>query len=82
MKSNNFFLDKLYRHGSYPFMHDVKGVGQLVFIDVVGQLVVIDVNKKWFSLMSTSDVMGVFGEVSKVVPLWCSSKHGPHGKTL
>jgi hypothetical protein len=36
---------------------------------------------KWLSLMST-DVMGVFGEVSKVVPLWCSSKHGPHGKML
>jgi hypothetical protein len=31
--------------------------------------------------MST-DVMGVFGEVSKVVPLWCSCKHGPHGKTF
>jgi hypothetical protein len=49
--------------------------------DVVGQLVVIDVNKQWLSLMSI-DVMGVFGEVSKVVPLWNISKHGPHRKTL
>jgi hypothetical protein len=31
--------------------------------------------------MSTN-VMGVFGEVSKVVPLWRRSKHGPHGKML
>jgi hypothetical protein len=28
------------------------------------------------------DVMGVFGKVSKVVPLWRSSKHDTHGKTL
>jgi hypothetical protein len=28
------------------------------------------------------DSMGVFGEVSKVVPLLRSFKHGPHGKTL
>jgi hypothetical protein len=37
--------------------------------------------KQSLSLMST-DVMGVFGEVSKVVPLWHSFKHGPHGKML
>jgi hypothetical protein len=42
----------------------------------------------WLSLMSmniglmSTDVMGIFGEVSKVVPLWHSSKHGPHGKML
>jgi hypothetical protein len=53
----------------------------VVVIDFVGQLVFIDVNKQWLSLMSI-DMMGVFGEVSKVVPLWRSSKHGPHGKTL
>jgi hypothetical protein len=47
-----------------------------------------DIVGNWLSLMSMSsglmstDVMGVFGEVSKVVPLWCSSKHGPHGKML
>jgi len=40
------------------------------------------------SLMATSsgfmltEVMGVFGEVLKVVPLWPISKHGPHGNTL
>jgi hypothetical protein len=56
-------------------------VGQLVVIDVVGEFFVIDFNKNWLSLMSTY-VMGVFGEVSKVVPLWCSSKHGSHMKTL
>jgi hypothetical protein len=28
------------------------------------------------------DVMGIIGEVSKVVPLWIISKHGPHGKML
>jgi hypothetical protein len=28
------------------------------------------------------EVMGVFEEVSKVVPLWRSFKHGPHGKML
>jgi hypothetical protein len=65
----------------FPSMPKGDIVGQLVVIDVVGQLVVIDVNKQWLSLMST-DVMGVFGEVSKVVPLWRSSKHGPHGKML
>jgi hypothetical protein len=27
------------------------------------------------------EVMGVFEEFSKVVPLWCSFKHSPHGKT-
>jgi hypothetical protein len=35
----------------------------------------------WLSLMSTN-VMGVFGEVSKVVPIWHSSKHGPQGKNI
>jgi hypothetical protein len=49
--------------------------------DIVGNLVFIDINKKWLSLMST-DVMAVFGEVSKLVPLWNSCKHGSHGKTL
>jgi hypothetical protein len=49
--------------------------------DIVGQLVFIDVIKQWFSLMST-DVMGVFGQVYKVVALWHISKHGPHGKIL
>jgi hypothetical protein len=48
---------------------------------IVGLWVVIDVNKLWLSLMS-KDVMGVFGEFSKVVPLWCIFKHGPHKKTL
>jgi hypothetical protein len=47
-------------------------VGWLVIIDVVGKLVFIDVNKSQFSLM------GVFGDFSKVVPLWLSPKHGPH----
>jgi hypothetical protein len=56
-------------------------VGQLVVVDVVGKLVVIDVNKQCLSVMSI-DEMGVFGEVSKVVPLWRISKNGPHGKTL
>jgi hypothetical protein len=28
------------------------------------------------------DVMGAFEEVSKLVPLWRSFKHGPDGKTL
>jgi hypothetical protein len=28
------------------------------------------------------EVMGVFEEVSIVVPLWRSFKHGPHGKTV
>jgi hypothetical protein len=47
--------------------------------------------ESWFSLMSTLEealkqvwksleVMGVFEEVSKVVPLWHSFKHGPHGE--
>jgi hypothetical protein len=44
-------------------------------------MVFIDVKKHWLSLMSI-DVMVVFGEVSKVVPLWHSSKNVPHGKTL
>jgi hypothetical protein len=39
----------------------------LVVIDVVGQLVVIDVNKQWLSLMST-DVMGVFEKSPKWSP--------------
>jgi hypothetical protein len=30
----------------------------------------------------SNDAMGLFGEVSKVVPLWRISKHGPHGKML
>jgi hypothetical protein len=34
-----------------------------------------------FSLMSRN-VMGAFGEVSKVVPLWRSPKHGPNGNML
>jgi hypothetical protein len=45
--------------------------------EIVGKLVVIDVNPR-----RSLKVMGVFGEVSKVVPLWCSFKHGPHGKML
>jgi hypothetical protein len=49
--------------------------------EIVVQLVFIDVNKQWFSLMST-DVMGVFGQVYKVVALWHISKHGPHGNIL
>jgi hypothetical protein len=56
-------------------------VGQFVVIVVVGQSIVIDVDKQWLSLMSI-DVMGVFGEVSNVVPLWRSSKHGLQGKML
>ena len=48
---------------------------------IIGQWVVIDVNKQQLSLLSTN-VMGVFREVSKVVPLWNNSKHGPHGKIL
>jgi hypothetical protein len=44
--------------------------------DIDGYLVFID---EW--LMST-DVIGVFGEVSKVFPLWHSYKNGPHGKML
>jgi hypothetical protein len=45
--------------------------------------------ENWLSLMSTLEevqkplkVMGVFEEVSKVVPLWHSFKHGPHERTL
>ena len=44
---------------------------------------------KSLSLMSTLEevwelleVMGVFEEVSKVVPLWCIFKHGSHGNML
>jgi hypothetical protein len=47
--------------------------------DIVGKSVFIDVNKEWLSLMSI-EVMGLFGEVFKVVPLWHSSKHGPQGR--
>jgi hypothetical protein len=43
----------------------------------------------WLSLMSTLEdvqkpleVMGLFEEVSKLVLLWCSFKHGSHRKTL
>jgi len=49
--------------------------------------------ENWLSLTSTLEeapkqvhkpleVMGLFEGVSKVVPLWRSSKHGPHKKTL
>jgi hypothetical protein len=49
--------------------------------------------ENWLSLMSTLEeapkqvqnpieVMGLFEGVSKVVPLWNISKHGPQGKTL
>jgi hypothetical protein len=62
-------------------MPQLRGNEPILGLNSVGQLVVIDVNKQWLSLMSTY-VMGVFGEVSKVVPLWCISKHGPHGKML
>jgi hypothetical protein len=56
--------------------------------DIVGKLVVIDVNL-WSTLEESLkqfwkhlEVMGVFEEVSKVVPLWHSFKNGPHGKML
>ena len=49
--------------------------------------------ENWLSLMSTLEeapkqvlkpleVMGVFEEVSKVVPLWIIFKHGPHKNML
>jgi hypothetical protein len=48
-----------------PSMPHGEIFGQLVVIDDVGHMVVIGVNKQWLSLMSI-DVMGVFGEISKV----------------
>jgi hypothetical protein len=51
----------------------------------VGKLVVIDVKPRR-SLKAGSklpiEVIGLFEGISKVVPLWHISKHGPHGKTL
>jgi hypothetical protein len=44
--------------------------------------VVIDVKVSESLVISMKKPMALLEGVSKVVPLWRSFKHGPHGKTL